>query len=146
MMDDLSKIRRFGEQGFYCSQVILLMGLEWQGKEDPALVRSMHALAGGIGFSGHNCGALIGGACLLGYFAGRGSTSEEEDDRLFLMLNELVDWFTRKYGVEYGGIDCENILSGGKDQYVARCPGIVQSTLQKCKELLVEYGYELNGE
>ena len=141
-MDDLPEILKYGEHGFYCSQVLMLMGLDLQGKENPALVRSMHALAGGIGFSGQNCGALTGGACLLGYYAGRGTSAEEDDDRLYLMLNDLVDWFKKEIGIKYGGIDCERILAGRKDEYAARCPGIVLSVFQKCKELLVEYGYE----
>jgi len=145
MMDNLPEILKYGQQGFFCSQVLLLMGLDLQGKSNPELVRSMQALAGGIGFSGHNCGALTGGACLLGYYAGRDAGNDEDDDRLSLMLIDLVDWFTREIGGKYGGIDCDNILSGRKEEYAVRCPVIVQAVFQKCKELLVDYGFDLYG-
>ena len=144
-MDDLPKILKYGGQGFYCSQVLIMMALDLRGEENPDVIRCMHALSGGIGFLGHNCGALTGGACLLGYYAGRGTVEDEEDDRLTLMLIDLVNWFQEQFGAEYGGINCEQILAGRKDEYTVRCPVIIQSVFQKCKELLVDYGFDLSG-
>ena len=64
-MDELTRISQLHLQGFHCAQVLLIMGLEHQGKEDPDLIRAMNGLSGGLGFQGKTCGALAGGACLL---------------------------------------------------------------------------------
>ncbi len=52
------RMMEFAAQGFHCSEILLFMGLEAQGKTDPDLIRTVSALAGGIGFSGETCGAL----------------------------------------------------------------------------------------
>ncbi len=97
-MDDAERVRELRSQGFFCSQILILMGLELQGKENPDLVRAVHALAGGIGFTGETCGALTGGACMLGLYAGKGEPTHEEDPRLMFMLQDLVKWFKQEYG------------------------------------------------
>ncbi len=144
-MDDLMRIAQLKQQGFYCSQILVLMGLELQGKTNPDLVRSTQALAGGIGFSGNLCGSLSGGACLLGLYAGKGTPEEQEDERLNLMLLSLVEWFTQTIGEQYNGIHCDQILEGKQSNIPQRCPGIIQAVYQKTKELLVEYGFDLIG-
>ncbi len=144
-MDDLDRMMALRQQGYYCSQIILLLGLEMQGKDNPDLVRSMHALAGGIGFTGQTCGALTGAACLIGLYAGKGRQSDSEDGRLMLMAAELVDWFKDTYGSRYGGIQCDDILEGNPHNLGIRCPEIVSGAYQKVKDLLVENGYDLSG-
>ena len=62
MTDEMIRMMQLAGQGFYCSQVLLIMGLEAQGKSNPDLIRSMSGLAGGLGFTGDTCGALTGGA------------------------------------------------------------------------------------
>ncbi|NTU85989.1 MAG: C_GCAxxG_C_C family protein [Chloroflexales bacterium] len=145
-MDDTSRTIALGRQGFFCSQILMLQGMELLGKTNPDLVRAIQGLAGGIGFTGGNCGALSGGACLLGLYAGKGAPDEQEDLRLMLMIGELVEWFKARFGEQYGGIDCIQILGDGMGSQLTRCPGIVEETLQKCKELLVEHGFDLAGE
>lgn len=144
-MEDLEKIAQLKAQGFYCSQILILMGMELQGISNPDLIRSMQALAGGVGFSSNLCGALTGGACLLGLYAGKGKPEEPEDERLNLMLLELVDWFQETIGQQYGGANCDQILEGKQSNIQLRCPGIIKSVWQKSKDILVEYGFDLNG-
>lgn len=134
-----------GRKGFFCSQILMLQGLDLQGKDNPDLVRAVQGLAGGIGFTGGNCGALSGGACLLGLYAGKGAEDEHEDMRLMLMIGELNAWFAERFGRQYGGVNCLDILDGGLDNQFVRCPPIIEATLQKCKELLVEHGFDLAG-
>jgi C_GCAxxG_C_C family probable redox protein len=145
-MDELERMRELKRQGFFCSQILLILGMELQGKENPDLLRAMNALAGGIGFTGETCGALTGGACLLGLYAGKGTPEQEEDPRLLFMAEDLVRWFKGEYGEKYGGIRCDEILSEGGKDMGARCPAIVLGTFQKVKELLVENGFDLAGE
>ena len=145
-MDELDRMRELKQQGFFCSQILLILGMELQGKENPDLLRAMNALAGGIGFTGETCGALTGGACLLGLYAGKGTPEQEEDPRLLFMSEDLVRWFKDEFGQKYGGIRCEEILSEGGKDMGSRCPAIVLGTFQKVKNLLVENGFDLAGE
>lgn len=119
------------------------MGLDNQGKSNPDLVRSVTGLAGGLGFSGDTCGALTGGACLLGLYAGRGTAGEEEDPRLNLMIVELVEWFTGQFGEVFGGIRCEAILGDDPRNKTARCPSLVLGVYEKVKALLIENRFDL---
>lgn len=141
-MSDMIRMVELAQKGFYCSQILLQLGLEAQGKENPDLIRTMAALAGGLGFSGDVCGALTGGACLLGLFAGRGTAEEEEDPRLNIMVNDLLDWFSEEYGHTYGGIHCENILGDDPRNRSVRCPSLVMGVHEKVKALLADSGFE----
>lgn len=145
-MDDLDRMIELRKQGFFCSQILMILGLELQGKTNPDLVRSMHALSGGIGFTGETCGALTGGACLLGLYAGKGTPDEEDNPRLMFTLEDLVKWFKSEYGQAYGGIRCDDILGADGRNMGARCPAIVAGVFHKVKELLVENGFDLAGE
>jgi C_GCAxxG_C_C family probable redox protein len=144
--DEMLRMIQLAGQGFYCSQILLCIGLEAQGKSNPDLIRAMSGLAGGLGFTGDTCGALTGGACLLGLYAGRGAPEEPEDEKLNLMVSELVDWFSEKYGKLYGGIRCEIILGDDPANRTARCPNMVLGVYGKVKTLLSEYGFDLSGE
>lgn len=145
MTSDTVRMVELAMQGFYCSQILLFMGLEAQGKSNPDLIRAMSGLAGGLGFIGDTCGALTGGACLLGLYAGRGTPEEQEDEKLNLMISELVDWFSEEYGKLYGGIRCEIILGDDPRNRTSRCPNMVLASYEKVKALLSEYGFDLSG-
>jgi C_GCAxxG_C_C family probable redox protein len=143
-MDELLRMLELAGQGFHCSQILLALGLEAQGKSNPDLIRAMSGLAGGIGFCGDTCGALTGGACLIALYAGRGTPEEEDHERLHLMITELVEWFTREFSECYGGIHCREILEENPANQSARCPGIITRTYQQVKSLLVESGIDLS--
>jgi C_GCAxxG_C_C family probable redox protein len=145
-MDDLLRMQELQQQGFYCSQILLMLGLEAQGKHNPDLIRAMHALCGGLGFTGDICGALTGGTCLLGLYAGKGLPTEEEDFLLRVMIDELVEWFKTEYGQMYGGINCTHILEDNPRNRATRCPAIVANVYQQVKELLVANGFDLAGQ
>ena len=139
-MDELTRISQLHLQGFHCAQVLLIMGLEQQGKEDPDLIRAMNGLSGGLGFQGKTCGALAGGACLLALFAGRGTVAETEQRCLNLMIQQLVEWFEVNFGQEFGGIDCHTILGGDPWNRMTRCPRLINETYFMARELLKENG------
>ncbi len=145
MSDDMYRIAELAQQGFCCSQVLVMLGLEAQGKTDPDLVRAVHGLCGGIGWSGDTCGTLTGAACVVSLYAGRGLAEETADWRLSAMLRDLVEWFTEEYGALYGGIRCETILDGSPMNKQVRCPGIIAGTWEKVKELLQGNAYELGA-
>ncbi|MBS6398003.1 MAG: C_GCAxxG_C_C family protein [Clostridiales bacterium] len=139
-MDLFDRMLELSGQGFYCAQILLILALESEGKEDPDLIRAMSGLNGGLGFTGHVCGALTGGCCLLGYFCGKGEAEEMEDPNGQAVIRELVEWFEASVGAQYGGCSCDCILEGNPAHKMQRCPGIVEGVFAKCLELLLENG------
>jgi len=128
--------------GYYCSQILMLLALETQGKSNPELIRAMGGLAHGSGFAGGICGTLTGAACLLGLYAGKGTNDEYEDERLKYMLKDLGDWFEQNIGNRYGGIACE-VIVGDRTEIRQRCGAIVAETYAKVMELLDASGYDV---
>lgn len=145
-MDEFADLISLGRQGFHCSQILILKGLENMGKNNPELVRAMDALGGGVGFSGELCGALTGGACLLGLYAGKSEADQPEDPQLDFMVQDLVRWFQAEYGQQFGGIRCVELLEGNNQNKVTRCPVMITGVYRKVVELLIEHGYDLSGE
>lgn len=141
-MNDISlPILEMAARGFCCSQMIILLGLELQGRENPELVRSMTGLGHGLGHSGELCGALLGGAALLGLHAGKGSPGEQEHEHLQLMVAELVDWFRVTACADCSGIRCADILGDAVPDPV-RCGGLVLGVYGRVLELLQEQGID----
>ena len=143
---DEHELLRLRQQGFHCSQILLLQGLSQMGKNNPDLIRAMQGLAVGMGGAGEVCGALTGGACLLGLYAGNGVADLPEDERLSSMIRELVEWFKSEFGRQFGGIRCEEILAGDSRNKATRCPLLVMGVLQKVNELLLDQGFDLSGQ
>jgi len=143
MDQNMLRMMELGYNGYYCSQILLLLALETQGNTNPALIRAMGGLAHGSGFAGGICGTLTGAACLLGLYAGKGTDAEYEDERLKYMLKDLGDWFAQTYGSRYGGITCEEIV-GDRTEIRQRCGTIVAETYVKAVQLLNAAGYDLS--
>jgi hypothetical protein len=128
--------------GYYCSQILLMLGLEAQGKSNPDLIRAMGGLANGCGFAGGPCGTLTGAACLLSLYAGKGVDDEYQDEALQYMLRDLGAWFSQTYGDRYGDTTCETIV-GDRSEMRQRCGAIVAETYAKVMELLIAGGYDV---
>ena len=129
--------------GFGCSQILIQIALEEQKRGNPDLVRAMTGLLSGMG-CGRVCGALTGACCVLGLYAGKGSTEEREDPEFNLMLHELVDWFEALYIARYGSIECAAIVGDDPKLRLARCPEIVAETFCKVQEILSNHQYDLS--
>ncbi|MGD0844105.1 MAG: DVU_1555 family C-GCAxxG-C-C protein [Geobacteraceae bacterium] len=129
--------------GYYCSQILMILALEAQGKNDPDLVRAMGGLAHGSGFDDGICGTLTGAACLLGLYASKGSDEEHEDEQLKFMLKDLGDWFEQTFGRRYGDVTCEAIV-GDRTEMRQRCAAVVEETYTKVLELLSAGGYDIS--
>ena len=141
--DLMMRLMELSSQGYFCSQILLMLRLEAEGKENPDLVRALGGLAGGMGFCGKACGALTGGACMIAYYASKGSEEEMEDDRLNEMIASLIGWFEAEVGGQFGGTDCAVILDGDMANRKKRCPMIVEGVYNKAMEILNENGYDL---
>ena len=138
-MDLMERMLELSRQGYYCAQIMLILALESEGKEDPDLVRAMGGLNGGLGNCGQTCGCLTGGACFLSYFAGKGEEDEIPHQDLDDMIRELLEWF-REYTREYGGTDCRRILEGDSRNRIQRCPLVMEATLEHCMGILEAHG------
>ena len=142
-MDQIQmRMMELSYHGYYCSQILLILGLEAQGKSNPDLIRAMGGLANGCGFAGGPCGTLTGAACLLSLYAGKGLDDEHEDESLKYMLQDLGAWFTKEYGNRYGDVTCETIV-GDRTEIRQRCGAIVAETYAKVIELLIAGGYDV---
>ncbi len=143
MDQTMLRIMELDYQGYYCSQVLLILALESQGKTNPDLVRAMGGLAHGSGFTNGFCGTLTGAACFLGLYAGKGSDDEYEDENLKHMLKDLGDWFENTFGRRYGDVTCEAIV-GDRSEIRQRCAEVVAQTYVKVLELLNAGGYDVS--
>ncbi len=134
-------ILKLAGQGYCCSQIIIQMALDVQGVQNPGLIRAMSGLCEGITGSRGTCGALAGAAALLGYYAGKGSVDETENERLPLMLSELSQWFEGHCSGSFGGIRCMDIVGEGEPDS-AVCGGLISACYGRALTLLVENGFD----
>jgi hypothetical protein len=146
-MDDTTiRLLQLGQQGFTCSQIIMLLALELRGEENPGLVRAMGGLAYGCGSGRGSCGVLTGGCCVLALYAGKGSTDEAPSDRLDLMLQELNDWFGGHTGCSADDMSCDAIVGeAGPQASRQQCGSILQDTYGKVLEILTTNGIDPFG-
>lgn len=138
---DSFRLFKLAAQGFCCSQILIILGLEAEGKENPDLVRSMQGLCGGLGGFGGICGALTGGICLLSLKAGKGSAEEAGNPKLAGMISELMQWFDEKHG----SWECSAIVGGRLDEggaYPVKCGSIVTAAYAKVEEILAQESSE----
>jgi len=143
MNEDTFRVMDLAMQGYQCSQILMVLALEAQGKQNSDLVKAMSGLLGGMG-CGKTCGALSGGCCVLGVFAGKSSSETNADERLQGMLRRFAEWFEAEYASRYGGINCTDIVQDDMRNRMARCPAIVIESLGKLKEILAENSYEFS--
>jgi hypothetical protein len=118
-MDDyIGRIMDYRLQGFCCAQILLQLGLDEKGSENPELINAVKGLCGGM-HSGLACGALTGGACLLSLL--------EPEKAHRKMIPALTEWFLEAYGT----MDCKPILEIQPNI----CGDIIVRTYEMVKEL-----------
>jgi len=59
------RIIQLAGKGYCCSQILMLLALEIQGRENPELVRAMAGLCMGTANSGGICGIFTGASCVM---------------------------------------------------------------------------------
>ena len=139
-MDLFDRIMELGRYGYSCGQILALLMLESVGEENPAFVRSMGGLDGGVGYSKGCCGCMTGGACLISYFTGKGGDFESERPEHKPALAEFTRWFRDEITMDYGGIDCEDIIGTNPAKRVEYCPQIMAASFEKCMQILEDRG------
>ncbi len=143
-MDDLhTAMMEWAREGYCCSQIMILAGLAYTGRENPDLVASLGGLCKGGYVPWGTCGALSGACCLLGFYAGKGSSWEQKDPRLLFMAEELHRWFRERWGAGGERVGCGDILGDTAAPDPLSCSSMVASTLEKTLQLLEEQGFDL---
>ena len=81
-------------QGYCCSQLLLLLMLQAQDRQNPGVVRAAQGLCHGIGQSDGPCGLLTGG---VGYVFGTmfGVLINGLIQNLIMFNGQLSSWWTR---------------------------------------------------
>jgi hypothetical protein len=135
----VSRMIQLAENKYNCSQIMMILALEQDGKANPDLVRAMSGLGDGCGFFKETCGIMTGAASILAWYAGKGADDERESDKLLLMLEELGDWFQQDIGAKYAGTRCYEIVGDlvGTDDGKQICGSIIFQTFGKVNEILV---------
>ncbi len=134
MEKDIRRLNQILLSGKCCSQALVALGLELRGESNPQLETAAAALCMGVR-SGLTCGALTGAAMLLNLL--------DPEDAMGEMIPELAEWFADTYGEAYGSPDCRSILEGSMANKI-RCPMVVENTYRKARELLEDYGTDLD--
>jgi C_GCAxxG_C_C family probable redox protein len=144
MADEDFRVAELALKGYKCSHILVQLGLDAQGASNPELLRAMSGLANGMG-DGLTCGALTGGCCLIGMYAGMDGEGRDEHPRLPLMLEEYTQWFREEFGKRYGGIDCAQIMQDDPRLRTGRCPGLILEAVRQAMAILAANGFELDG-
>ena len=143
-MDDVSiELMRLGSLGYCCSQIMVKLFLDYQGKDNPDLVRAMSGLCKGMGDCSGPCGVLTGAMCVIGLYAGKGDDHESSLEGYSEMKTMFREWFSDQVGGKHGGIMCADILGPGcpsPDTEV--CGGILSASVAKVVGILAEYGID----
>lgn len=136
-------------EGYCCSQLLVLLALQAQGRENTPLVRAMQGLCQGIGESGGPCGLLTGGACVLGLWAGHGGSAEEAHELFTPLLNDYGTWFAERTA-GCGGPSCSALLASGGQPlplggvpYTALCGELMADCWGKLLDLAESYNIDI---
>ncbi|MDO9632443.1 MAG: C-GCAxxG-C-C family protein [Humidesulfovibrio sp.] len=148
MENTLLEILPLAGQGFCCSQILGLLALRAQGRENPELIRAMGGLCHGLGACRETgcgvCGILTGGACVLGLYFGKGRVDEFPVERADLAQSEFVDWFVERTQRQYGGSACADILGDGSGKpNMSRCGDLLAESWAKLVQILTEHGLDV---
>ena len=89
--------------GYNCAQAVALAFLQETGLDEKALERTTIALGGGLGRLRETCGAVSGGAVVLGLVFPERSKTE-----IYVLVQELAKRFRERNG----SYNCGELLSG----------------------------------
>jgi len=139
----VNRMIQLADNNYNCSQILMILALEQEGRDIPDLIRSMSGLGDGCGFFKETCGVMTGAACLLSWYAGKGSDNEVESKKLLPMLQEFGDWFQQEVGEKYSGTRCMEIVGDkvGTPDGKMICGAIILQSFTKLNEILAVNGY-----
>jgi len=139
----VNRMIQLSEKKYNCSQIMMILALEQEGRENPDLVRAMSGLGDGCGFFKETCGIMTGAASILAWHAGKGADEEAESEKLLPMLEDLGDWFGQEIAAKYNGTRCNQIVGDlvGTNHGKQICGSIIFQTFGKVNEILADSGF-----
>jgi C_GCAxxG_C_C family probable redox protein len=107
-MDDTVRLAiGYAEEGFLCSEAVLMALSECLGVSSEIIPRIATGFGAGLGRNGEVCGALSGGVMGLGLRLGRSAVEEGEGERRpYWFSTELAARFRE----QLGHVRCEDLL------------------------------------
>ncbi len=146
-MDKSQRAAGYMKIGYNCSQAIVKTYAEDVGLNEEEIVKMASVLGGGIGMTGHVCGAVSGAALVLGAkFGSTDNTKLESKDKAYKKGRELLERFT----AENKSILCSEILGydiSSKEGlmqarksgvFIQKCPGFVASAARILQAIISE--------
>ncbi len=132
-MNDI-QILKFKSQGYCCSQIMVLLVLDFMDRKNEDLVHFAGGLCMGGGTEKGTCGILTAGMSILAMYA------RKETDRLVLMQESYLAFFQAQAGA---GISCKDIAG---DYYPAphpiACGPLLSRSFSQIMTILVENGFD----
>jgi C_GCAxxG_C_C family probable redox protein len=146
-MDKSQKAAGHMKIGYNCSQAIVKTYAADVGLNEEEIVKIASVLGGGIGRTGHVCGAVSGAALIIGAkFGSTDNTKLESKDKAYQKGRELLE----RFAAENKSILCSEILgydiSSKEDLmkarqsgvFIQKCPNFVASAARILESLLEE--------
>jgi C_GCAxxG_C_C family probable redox protein len=137
-------IKTFND-GFSCSQAVLVSHCEEYGLDSEMALRVAGAFGGGMGHIGETCGAVTGALMLLGLKYGKTKAEDtDSNDRTYAKVKEFTDMFKQKHGsikckdlIEFD-ISVKEELTKAKEAGVFKtvCPLLVKDSIEMVERLL----------
>lgn len=134
--------------GYCCTQIIMKMALNAEGKENEDLLRALNGLCMGIGSTQKVCGVLTGGVALLGLYAGKGNDTEYPKPEYTEMVDEYTEWFES----DFKSTECSDIIGvctitdyNTNQDYRLKCGDLLVKSYQKLQEILRDHGFEFGS-
>lgn len=148
-MDDMAfKLFKLVNAGYCCTQIIVKMALDEEGKENEDLLRAVNGLCMGVGSTQKICGVLTGGIAILGLYAGKGNNFEYPKQGYSNMVDEFTEWFE----TEFGSTECADIIGVcsvtdyiTNQEYRLKCGNVLTKSYEKVQEILMEHDYEFGS-
>jgi len=93
-------------KGYNCSQSVVLSFKDEMGLDEETLMKLSVGLGGGVGRMREVCGAICGGAIVIGYL--KGSTDPKSKNEVYPIVQRLGERFKESNG----SIVCRELLAG----------------------------------
>lgn len=148
-MDDLAFVMfKLVNSGYCCTQIMVKLAMEYEGKDNEDLIRAVNGLCMGVGSEQKICGVLTGGIITLGLYAGKGNDMEYPKPCFSDMVDEFTEWFE----AEFGSTECRDIIGvctvteyNTNQEYRMKCGNVLIKSIEKIQEILSKNNFEFGS-
>ncbi len=134
--------------GYCCTQVMVKMTLDEEGKENEDLIRASNGQCLGAGSTQKVCGVLTGGIAIFGLYAGKGKDTEYPKPEYSDMVDEFTEWFESSFE----STECRDIIGvctitdyATNQEYRLKCGDIMVKSYEKVQEILRDHDFEFGN-